>query len=439
MLADALAQRLSIKNFLLLTSFLIVWTGIHQLTGVYTDFRPLKTTTSVLRILFASALGSAFFIVFPLLSNGRVGSIFFPVLIFFSIASLESVLVRWILSSLLVRLRRMDSRASRTIVIGSGSLAASFLDSLSESQTTRRTVLGFVDQPGLHTIRGAISDSLLGAPGELESILMRTAVDEVIIALPLRSCYDQVQLAIRTCQRLGVPISYHLQPFDHSLGMQQVQAHLRQPYVSWHPSRMVEMNAVKRMFDFSVALVVLAVSAPLFLFLAIAVKLSSRGPFFFVQERYGLNKAKFRMYKFRTMVADAEALQKTLESHNEAQGPVFKIKNDPRITPLGRLLRKTSLDELPQLLNVLRGDMSLVGPRPLPNRDVSRFHDAAFMRRFSVKPGLTCLWQVHGRSDTNFDRWIAYDLEYIDTWSPMLDLKILMMTIPAVMRGSGAM
>ena len=144
---------------------------------------------------------------------------------------------------------------------------------------------------------------------------------------------------------------------------------------------------------------------------------SLSGRVLFAQERYGLRKRRFRMYKFRTMVAGAEALQAGLESQNEARGPAFKIRNDPRVTRIGRFLRRTSLDEFPQFLNVLSGEMSLVGPRPLPLRDVSRFDDASLMRRFSVKPGLTCLWQINGRSDTDFERWIELDLQYIDNWS----------------------
>ncbi len=153
------------------------------------------------------------------------------------------------------------------------------------------------------------------------------------------------------------------------------------------------------------------------------IRAGSPGPAFFRQERLGLNKRRIRVYKFRTMVKDADKKQTELEALNEAEGPVFKIKNDPRITPLGKFLRKASIDELPQLLNVLKGDMSLVGPRPLPVRDFEGFDEDWHRRRFSVRPGLTCLWQVNGRSNTSFDKWMKLDMAYIDNWSIWLDLK----------------
>jgi lipopolysaccharide/colanic/teichoic acid biosynthesis glycosyltransferase len=178
--------------------------------------------------------------------------------------------------------------------------------------------------------------------------------------------------------------------------------------------------------------------SPLLLITALIVKVSSPGPALFVQERVGLNKRRFRLFKFRTMVADAPERQLEIEHLNEAGGPVFKIKNDPRVTPIGRFLRKTSIDELPQLLNVLKGDMSLVGPRPLPMRDYLGFKLDWQRRRFSVRPGITCLWQIKGRSSIPFEKWMELDLEYIDQWSLGLDLKILAKTIPVVIRGVGA-
>jgi exopolysaccharide biosynthesis polyprenyl glycosylphosphotransferase len=197
-------------------------------------------------------------------------------------------------------------------------------------------------------------------------------------------------------------------------------------------------HRIKRGLDIGGAAFGLILCIPLFVVVAILIKVTSRGPVLFRQERYGLGKRTFRIYKFRTMVQDAEAAQAALEHMNQNSGPVFKIFKDPRITRIGAFLRKTSIDELPQLINVLMGEMSLVGPRPLNMRDVGRFSEAWLMRRFSVKPGLTCLWQVSGRSNVSFDRWIALDLHYIDHWSLRMDFKILAMTLPAVVKGTGA-
>jgi len=196
--------------------------------------------------------------------------------------------------------------------------------------------------------------------------------------------------------------------------------------------------AVKRTLDISISSVLLLLLAPLLIGVAIAIKLTSSGPVLFLQARVGLNKRRFKICKFRTMVPDAEKLMRSLESRNEVSGPVFKIRDDPRVTRIGRFLRRSSIDELPQLFNVLKGDMSLVGPRPLPVRDYEGFSEDWQRRRFSVKPGITCLWQVNGRSGISFDQWMLLDLKYLDEWSLWLDLKILAKTVPAILRGTGA-
>jgi exopolysaccharide biosynthesis polyprenyl glycosylphosphotransferase len=194
----------------------------------------------------------------------------------------------------------------------------------------------------------------------------------------------------------------------------------------------------KRWIDLCGSVILLFVLSPILLIVAALIKLDSPGPVFFRQERVGLYKRRFRLIKFRTMVDGADRQQQVLEHLNEAAGPVFKIREDPRITRLGKFLRRFSIDELPQLLNVLKGEMSLVGPRPLPVRDVERIAVQWHKRRLSMKPGLTCLWQVNGRSNVSFDHWVLMDLAYIDKWSLALDLKILLKTIPAVLKGAGA-
>jgi exopolysaccharide biosynthesis polyprenyl glycosylphosphotransferase len=195
---------------------------------------------------------------------------------------------------------------------------------------------------------------------------------------------------------------------------------------------------VKRTIDFVLSATLLILLSVVLAVVAILIKLTDPGPVFFSQNRVGLNKRQFKMYKFRTMVVDAEKMQNQLLAKNEMTGPVFKIKDDPRVTPLGKFLRKSSLDELPQLWNVVKGDMSLVGPRAMSLRDYALFDQDWQRRRFSVKPGITCLWQVNGRNSVPFEQWMELDMQYIDKWSLWLDLKILALTVPAVLRGTGA-
>jgi exopolysaccharide biosynthesis polyprenyl glycosylphosphotransferase len=195
---------------------------------------------------------------------------------------------------------------------------------------------------------------------------------------------------------------------------------------------------LKGVFDRGAALFLLLVFSPVWLLIALLIKLSSPGPVLFCQERCGLRGRAFMMYKFRSMVTNAAQLQDELTSFNEMDGPVFKIARDPRITTLGRFLRRTSLDEVPQLINVLRGEMSLVGPRPLPVYEVRKFTDPWQRRRLSMKPGMTCLWQIAGRNKIGFEEWMRLDLVYIDNWSLWLDFRILLKTIPVVLMGQGA-
>ncbi len=219
--------------------------------------------------------------------------------------------------------------------------------------------------------------------------------------------------------------------FDH-LGTRPMLVFRTAPSVSW-------ALFLKHVLDRVIALTLLVALSWLFAVIAIAIKLTSKGPVIFRQSRGGKNGRPFSIFKFRTMRTDAEMQRDELQRFNVMSGPVFKVDNDPRITGVGRFLRKTSLDELPQLWNVLKGDMSLVGPRPLPMYEVERIEATAHRRRLSMKPGITCLWQISGRNNvTSFERWVALDLEYIDNWSPLLDLRILLRTIPVVLFGRGA-
>ncbi len=198
-------------------------------------------------------------------------------------------------------------------------------------------------------------------------------------------------------------------------------------------------RVVKQVLDSVGSFLALVLLSPLFALIALLIKLTSPGPVLFRQQRSGINGQPFTIYKFRTMVTNAEQLKHELAAMNEMSGPVFKVSNDPRVTRIGKLLRKFSLDELPQLVNVLRGEMSLVGPRPLPVDEVKRFYDLAHRRRLSVKPGLTCLWQISGRNNvSDFKDWVRLDLEYIDNWSIWLDFTILWRTLPVVLAGTGA-
>jgi exopolysaccharide biosynthesis polyprenyl glycosylphosphotransferase len=273
----------------------------------------------------------------------------------------------------------------------------------------------------------------------LAEFLRKNVVDEIAIFLPLRSFYELAAEIAKLAKQHGILVRLDTDIFD----LKFAHAHTEDVDGA---SQIVASGSgtdgwqllLKRAMDVACSLVLLILLSPVFLIVAALIKLTSPGPVFFSQKRVGINKRQFTMYKFRTMVLAAESMQEKLVHLNEMSGPVFKIKNDPRITSLGQFLRKTSIDELPQLFNVLKGDMSLVGPRAMSVRDYQFFNEDWQRRRFSVPPGITCLWQVLGRNTIPFEQWMILDMQYIDGWSLWLDLKILALTIPAVLRGLGA-
>jgi exopolysaccharide biosynthesis polyprenyl glycosylphosphotransferase len=273
---------------------------------------------------------------------------------------------------------------------------------------------------------------------QVTRLLETRPIDEVFVGLPLDAHQGLIRDVVSLCEEQGVTIRVLSSLVDLILARAQLDEIDGRPVItifSGPPDSL--LLAAKRLIDVTVSSAALVLSAPICLLLALLIKLDSPGPVLFAQERVGLGGRRFRFYKFRTMVVDAERRQAELEGLNEASGPVFKIRQDPRVTRVGRVIRKLSLDELPQFFNVLRGDMSLVGPRPLPVRDVLRIDRRAHKRRFSVKPGITCLYQVDGRT-FSFEDWIRTDMEYIDNWSLRLDLEILAKTIPAVLSRRGA-
>jgi exopolysaccharide biosynthesis polyprenyl glycosylphosphotransferase len=252
--------------------------------------------------------------------------------------------------------------------------------------------------------------------------------------------FEQAEAVIKACELEGVEAWLIADFFGTQISRTTFDEFLGRPLLVFRSTPETSwQSVVKQIMDFIGALLLLLVLALPLALVAVLIKLTSPGPVLFRQQRSGLNGTPFTIYKFRTMVTNAEQLKHELEAMNEMRGPVFKVSKDPRITPIGKLLRRFSIDEFPQLFNVLRGEMSLVGPRPLPVDEVKQFNDFSHRRRLSVKPGLTCLWQIKGRNEiAEFRDWVRLDLEYIDNWSLWLDLKILLRTVPAVLAGTGA-
>ncbi len=325
------------------------------------------------------------------------------------------------------------------VVIGNGKRGHELASILVEKKELGYKLVGFVDEKA--NGKNGNTDELSCSLDELPEFLGNHVVDEVFLALPVKTYYNRISEAIKACEQQGIPVHIPMDMFDSGVSKVTPVTVEGKPFLIHYTGKELDLRKMffKRTFDVLMSGFLIVLFLPLLLIITLVTKLTSNGPVFFVQERVGYNKRTFKLVKFRTMVENAEALQPSFEHLNEVNGPIFKIKNDPRVTKIGKFLRKTSLDELPQLFNVLIGDMSLVGPRPLPVRDVRLFGAEWPKRRFSVRPGITGLWQINGRTQADFDDLIKYDLQYIDNWSPLLDVNIMLKTVPTVITGNGAM
>jgi exopolysaccharide biosynthesis polyprenyl glycosylphosphotransferase len=326
----------------------------------------------------------------------------------------------------------------KVLIIGTGNRAIRFASILKQNSEWGLHIVGHLD-PDPERVGQVIEGSpVLGSVDDISSILKGHVIDEVVLAVP-RAMIPDVDRIAHACEEEGVKLRMMADVFDVHVARMKLVDLGGIPLLTLEQVAHEEWKVLlKRIMDLVISVIAMPVLLPVMGLIALAVRLDSPGPVLFIQQRIGQNKRRFPMYKFRTMVQDAEKLMSQIEHLNEAEGPIFKIANDPRVTKVGRILRTTSLDELPQIFNVIRGEMSLVGPRPMSIRDVDLFDKGIQRKRFSVKPGITCLWQVSGRSELPFTKWLELDLQYIENWSIGLDIKILLKTIPIVLKRTGA-
>ena len=416
-------------------SLLPLWVLISWRMRFYRSHRtdPPYVEAAELLVLTTTSTGIAFLVssmVRPItLDHARVIGVFWGLL--------NGVLITLRLAArlFLTWLRGLGHNLRNYVIVGTNRRGLHLERSIHARPSFGLRLLGFVDDR-FHEPATQAAAPLLGKVEDIESVLDREPVDLVFIVLTMKSHYEQIGAIARTCARRGVEFRVLADLFDLNLSGMRTGSIGDVSYFRFHRAIDSPLQlSLKRAFDVAVSALLLAILWPVLLVLCLLVKLTSPGPVFFTQERIGLNFRRFKVLKLRTMVDGADRHKPVLQDLNEMGGPVFKIRKDPRLTPVGAFLRRFSLDELPQLVNILRGEMSFVGPRPLPN--APHEFDAETKRRHSVRPGLTCLWQVRGRNQIGFDHWMQMDLEYIDNWSLWLDLRILFATIGVVVRGNG--
>jgi exopolysaccharide biosynthesis polyprenyl glycosylphosphotransferase len=419
-----------------------IWVGVGLSLGIYGDIREeelRRVFTDPLKVaLVSTTLLFAFTFAFKLHLISRL------LLGFYAAAQLVAmVLFRLLARSLSEPLRRSVGGLRHFLLVGDTPEALEIARSLEADENRGLRLIGFVQVGAKSKLEEGLKQTGLRRPyplyelGQLPELLRQHVIDEVVFAVS-KEQLEQLEETFLICEEEGVKTRLLLSFFPHVISKVYLERLHEKPLLTFSATPENEyLLFMKRVIDLLMALVFLVVLSPLLAILAVVIKLTSRGPVLYRQTRCGLGGRKFTVYKFRSMHSGADLRREELEALNEADGPVFKIKNDPRCTRVGRFMRRFSLDELPQLLNILKGEMAFVGPRPPLPEEVEHYEPWQ-RRRLRMLPGLTCLWALEGRSQLTFRRWMELDLEYIDHWSPGLDWKILLKTIPVVLLGRGA-
>jgi len=421
----------------LLLAIFPIWSVLFYSIGLYRDWRGQgfwRETWGICKAIFISSL----FLGFTLfaLKYQFVSRIFislFALFDFFLVIGFRSAIRKLILFS-----NRKIERFRRILIVGTEERAITLAQNIGKHEDLGLRILGFLATADAILPQKLEGYNVLGLARDLPHLLEKEVVDEVIFAISQEELKKMEELFL-LCEERGITARLAINFFPHVIAKTHLEELDGLPLLTFTTTPKNELLLLlRRILDFVGSLIFILILSPVFLLITLAIRLDSPGPVIYRQVRCGLNGRRFTFYKFRSMVQGAEVRKDDLLAHNIMEGPVFKMKNDPRVTRVGRFLRKTSLDELPQLFNVLRGDMSFVGPRPPIPEEVEKY-EGWQRRRLSMKPGITGLWQVSGRNQIDFHQWMKLDLEYIDNWSIWLDLKILIKTIYVVLLGKGAM
>lgn len=415
----------------------LMWIASLYVCGAYDVFRGKGARSILASIVKAGLLvGIVFTMVAFSFQFYFVSRSFFALILM--ICGMLITAERFALLKILNAIRTRGYNFKYMLVVGTGRRAHEFIKTVHRHPEWGFKIIGLVDADPAKKDEEILGHRVLGSLQDLPQLLDRYVIDNCVFVVPRSWLYD-IEDSILYCEQVGVKVSVALDHYNLKFAKAKQSNLASFPLLTFETtSDKIAQLFCKRVVDLVGSFTALVTFSPLFALLAVLIKIDSRGPVFFKQTRSGLNGRKFTLYKFRTMVVDAEERLQELRAKNQMEGPVFKLDNDPRMTPLGKWLRKFSLDELPQLWNVLRGDMSLVGPRPPLPSEVNEYQPWQ-RRRLSMPPGITCIWQVNGRSDVvDFDDWMKMDLQYIDNWSFLLDMKICLQTVPAVLLAKGA-